>query len=52
MSWLRTFRNLFAVPADNPELARSQLAALSRQIPLLYFILIANTVAISITHLA
>ncbi|WP_017777356.1 putative bifunctional diguanylate cyclase/phosphodiesterase [Paraburkholderia kururiensis] len=42
---------LFAVPAENPELIRSQSAALSTQIPLLYFILVTNSVALALTHL-
>jgi diguanylate cyclase (GGDEF)-like protein len=39
------------VPAENPELIRSQSAALSTQIPLLYFILVTNSVALALTHL-
>lgn len=42
---------LFALPWDDPELARAQLAALSRQLPLLYGILIVNAVALAATFL-
>jgi diguanylate cyclase (GGDEF)-like protein len=35
-------RALFSVPRDNPGLMRSQIAVLSRQIPLLYLILVVN----------
>ena len=37
---------LFRVPADNPDLTRAQFDAFSKQIPLLYFILISNTIAV------
>jgi diguanylate cyclase (GGDEF)-like protein len=50
MSYLRSFRALLAVPTDNPELTRSQLMAFAKQVPLLYVILIANTIAIAATH--
>lgn len=39
-------RNLFAVSGDNVDLVRAQYAAVTKQIPLLYFILIANTLAV------
>jgi diguanylate cyclase (GGDEF)-like protein len=48
---LGSFRSLFSVPAENPELIRSQLAALSRQIPLLYFILLVSAAGLAATHL-
>jgi predicted signal transduction protein with EAL and GGDEF domain len=51
MHYVRTIRSLFAVPADNPELARSQIQAVSRQMPLLYLIVVANTIALAATHL-
>lgn len=42
---------LFRVPADNPDLTRAQFDAFSKQIPLLYFILITNTLAVAYTYL-
>lgn len=39
----------FAVPGDNPELLRAQLTALSRLIPLMYLILVANAWVLSVT---
>ena len=42
---------LLRVPADNPELMRAQFAAFSKQIPLLYFILIVNSLAVTYTFL-
>jgi diguanylate cyclase (GGDEF)-like protein len=40
---------LFRVPTD-PDLTRAQFDAFSRQIPLLYFILITNTIAVAYTY--
>lgn len=51
MDLLRGIKRLFAVEADNPELIRAQLEALTRQIPLLYLILIINSIAVATTHL-
>jgi diguanylate cyclase (GGDEF)-like protein len=42
-------RSLLRIRNDNPELTRSQLAALCRQLPLLYFILVVNTFAVCVT---
>jgi diguanylate cyclase (GGDEF)-like protein len=39
------------VPSDKPELALAQLRALSKQIPLLYVLLIINTAFVAFTHL-
>lgn len=41
---------LFRVPADNPDLTRAQFDAFSKQIPLLYFILMTNTIAVAYTY--
>src|SRR5512142_2101310 len=41
---------LFRVPADNPDLTRAQFNAFSKQIPLLYFILMSNTIAVAYTY--
>jgi len=46
----RRLRALFALPSGDPELAVSQHAALSHQIPLLYGILMVNAVALAWTH--
>jgi predicted signal transduction protein with EAL and GGDEF domain len=43
-------RALFRIDTDNPGLMRSQLKALSRQIPLLYLIVLVNTVALAYSH--
>lgn len=41
---------LFSLPHDNPELMKAQYAAFSRQVPLLYLILIGSTWSLSFTH--
>ena len=41
---------VFTVPNDNPELTLAQFKAFSKQVPLLYFILITNMVSLGWTH--
>lgn len=48
---LGRLREALSVAEGDPELVRSQLQAFGRQIPLLYFILIVNTMAVAVTHL-
>jgi len=43
---------LVAVPDDNPELLREQYRAFSRQMPMMYPILVSSTWAVAATHLA
>ncbi|CCF95749.1 fragment of putative diguanylate cyclase(GGDEF domain) and c-di-GMP phosphodiesterase (EAL domain) (part 1) [Ralstonia solanacearum K60] len=40
------------VPADNPELLKAQYRAFSRQLPMMYFILISSTWAVAVTYRA
>ncbi len=40
------------VPADNPELLKAQYRAFSRQLPMMYFILISSTWAVALTYRA
>lgn len=50
---LRALQSLLSccvVPTGNPELLRSQFAALTRQLPVLYFILIMNVLSTGLTH--
>jgi diguanylate cyclase (GGDEF)-like protein len=49
--WLQALRDLTARTPDNPELAVAQFKAFSKQIPLLYFILLVNAWSVSITHI-
>jgi diguanylate cyclase (GGDEF)-like protein len=50
MSAAKAIKNFVSVP-DDPELVLAQARALTRQIPLLYAMLLANTVLLAITHL-
>lgn len=43
-------RELLTVPNENPELTLSQFEAFSKQVPLLYFILVTNMLSLSWTH--
>lgn len=43
---------LLSVPTDNAELLKAQYMALSRQVPMMYFILMTSTWAVAITHMA
>jgi diguanylate cyclase (GGDEF)-like protein len=43
-------RTILALPVDDPDLARSQIAAFSKQIPLLYAILTINALELAATH--
>jgi len=43
---------LMSVPRDNPRLLKAQFVALSRQLPMMYFVLLINTWALAFTHLA
>ncbi|MGF0536735.1 putative bifunctional diguanylate cyclase/phosphodiesterase [Agrobacterium sp. ES01] len=47
----RKISEFLSVPNDNPELTRAQYEAFSKQVPLLYFILAVNTLAVSWTHI-
>ncbi len=42
---------LFQVPTGNPELLRAQFLALSKQAPLLYFLLISNSLSVCYTFI-
>lgn len=52
MRLLNWAKSLFVIRKDNPQLMRVQVHALSRHIPLMYFVLITNTAALSLTHIA
>jgi len=43
-------RALLSVPKDNPGLVKAQYYALARQLPLMYFILLINTLMLAGTH--
>jgi predicted signal transduction protein with EAL and GGDEF domain len=50
MMSIATFFALFRVETGKPGLMQAQVKALSRQIPLLFFITIVNTVALASTY--
>lgn len=47
---LGNLRALMSVPQDNPGLIKAQYIALSRQLPMMYFILLVNTLVLAGTH--
>lgn len=49
---LLAVRALMSVPKDNPGLVKAQYIALARQLPMMYFILLVNTLMLAGTHLA
>ncbi len=49
-NYLQRILSLFRVEADDMALVRAQYAAFSKQIPLLYFILTTNTLAVAYTY--
>jgi diguanylate cyclase (GGDEF)-like protein len=51
MVLLARLREALSVAEGDPDLVRSQLEAFSRQIPLVYFMLVVNTLAVAVTHL-
>ncbi|OYV39229.1 MAG: hypothetical protein B7Z80_07860 [Rhodospirillales bacterium 20-64-7] len=50
-SWFASVIGNFTLPSTDPELAASQLAALARQLPLLYVVLLVNGFSLVVTHL-
>ena len=49
---MNNIAKLFRIDTGNYELMSAQLAAFSRQVPLLYFILSVNSIALAFTHYA
>lgn len=43
--------NFMSIRSDNPDLLKAQYHAFTRQMPMMYFILISSTWALSITHM-
>jgi diguanylate cyclase (GGDEF)-like protein len=50
LKFLAFVKSFFEVPFDKPELALAQFRALSKQVPLLYFMLVSNTFFVAFTH--
>ena len=51
-SVLTSAMQFMSVPTDNPALLKAQHRAISRQMPMMYFILMANTWAVAVTHMS
>jgi diguanylate cyclase (GGDEF)-like protein len=51
-SILRSTVNFLAVQSGNKALSKAQFRALSRQLPMMYFILLSSTWAVAATHMA
>ena len=49
MAWLKTVARFFTV-SDDPNLVQAQARAFTRQVPLMYGILLVNSVALAATH--
>lgn len=49
---VRQIQDFMSVPADNPQLLQAQYRAFSRQMPLMYFILMSSTWVVAVTHMA
>ena len=49
---MNNIAKFFRIDTGNYELMGAQLAAFSRQVPLLYFILSVNSIALAFTHYA
>lgn len=47
----KKFQMFMSLPQDNPRLLKAQYIALSRQLPLMYLILLTNTWALAYTHM-
>ena len=45
-------RGFMSIPVGNPELLKAQYRAFSRQLPMMYFILMTSTWAVAATHMA
>lgn len=50
MSAIRKLTALFSIPENRPELMIAQAQAFSRQVPLMYLVVVANAFALAATH--
>ncbi len=48
---IQRVQGFMSIPVDNPELLKAQYRAFSRQMPLMYLILLSSTWAVALTHL-
>lgn len=52
LNGVRKLQHFMSVRADNPELLKAQYRAFSRQLPMMYFILLSSTWALAATHVS
>jgi diguanylate cyclase (GGDEF)-like protein len=51
MKFLKAMPSAFAIPTDKPELMIAQAEAFSRQVPIMYLVVLVNACALAVTHL-
>ena len=47
---LSSIKNTLSIRRDNPDLVHAKFAAFSRQVPIMYALVVFNTLALSVTH--
>jgi diguanylate cyclase (GGDEF)-like protein len=45
-----SFKTTLSIPYDNPEVVQAKFAAFSRQVPIMYALVVFNTLALAVTH--
>ncbi|OYW28919.1 MAG: GGDEF-domain containing protein [Caulobacter sp. 12-67-6] len=50
MALLKTVAGIFAIRRDRPELLIAQATAFSRQVPMMYLVVLVNAIALAVTH--
>jgi diguanylate cyclase (GGDEF)-like protein len=52
LKYLRAYaHSLWHLPRDNPDLVQAKLKAFTRQVPIMYTLVMVNTIALAITHM-
>ncbi len=50
MAIIKTIASVFAIRQDRPELLVAQATAFSRQVPMMYLVVLVNAIALAVTH--
>jgi len=50
MAFIKTIARIFAIRQDRPDLLMAQAAAFTRQVPMMYLVLLVNAFALAATH--
>ena len=50
MTVIKRIANMFAIQQERPELLIAQATAFSRQVPMLYVVVLVNAMALAFTH--